>query len=77
MKYTDKYGYLLRYFVRWKTATRRDNTLVLIQWEVCDRNTGEILATFEAEERDKADAICKLMNSIKEGTNDQETMGVA
>lgn len=74
---TDKYGYLNKYFVRWKTATRRDSTLVLIRWEVCNRNTGEILATFEAEERDKADAICKLMNSVEEETNDQKTMGVA
>lgn len=65
-EYTDRHGYLLRYFVRWITAVRRDATLVLIQWEVYDRNTGEILAKFEAEERDKADAVCKLMNSIEE-----------
>ena len=66
-EYTDKRGYLNKYFVRWKTAVHRDNTLVLIQWEVCDRRDAhKVLAVYK--ERSEAVGVCKLMNSIEEET---------
>ena len=53
-----------RYFVRWRTRTENGN-LVLDGLDVCDGQAFDKIkvASFAADERDKADAICKLLNS--------------
>lgn len=73
-EYTDRYGYLLRYCILWETINTEYTTT--FRWGVCDRwDAHKVLATFE--ERSEAVGVCRLMNSIEEETNDQETMGVA
>lgn len=56
-----------RYFVRWRTK-RENGNLILSGWDVCDWRAFDKIevASFAADERDKADAICKLLNSNEE-----------
>jgi hypothetical protein len=59
-----------RYYVRWRTNLV-DGRLVIAGWDVCDQKKFDkiALASFADNEEDKADAVCKLMNSIEEETN--------
>ena len=56
-----------RYYVRWRTDLV-DGRLVITGWDVCDHDKFDkiALASFAENEEDKADAVCKLMNSIEE-----------
>jgi hypothetical protein len=60
-----------RYFVRWRTALRTDDTyggLKLVGWDVCDSRKFDniAVASFGIHEKEQADAICKLLNSNEE-----------
>jgi len=58
-----------RYYVRWKTEPDPITGYLQIKgWEVCDQKKFDkiALASFAENEEDKADAVCKLMNSIEE-----------
>ena len=59
-----------RYFVRWRTTYTPTGPL-LRGWEVCDREKFDniAVAAFMSDERSKADAICKLLNSNEEVEN--------
>lgn len=65
-EYTNKHGYLHRYFTRWVTLVHADNGLQVIGWEVCDRRKFDNIGLGKFETKDEADAMCKLMNSIEE-----------
>ena len=56
-----------RYYVRWRTEVV-DGRLTLNGWDVCDHEKFDkiALASFGNDEEDKADAVCKLLNSIEE-----------
>ena len=55
-----------RYFVRWRVDPEKGGHLLLRGWDVCDRNTFKIVATFMSHEKAQAEAICKLLNSNEE-----------
>ena len=62
-----------RYYVRWRTALRTDSfdthaNLRLVGWEVCDSKKFDniAVASFGIHEKEKADGICKLLNSNEE-----------
>jgi hypothetical protein len=67
-EYTDRHGNLNRYFTRWETELAETGYLRVIKWHVCDRRKFDniSLAKFDKDEKDKADAMCKLLNSIEE-----------
>jgi hypothetical protein len=67
-EYTDKHGNLSRYFIRWVTEHDGRGGLRQVAWEVCDRRKFDKidLATFPMAEKYKAEAMCKLLNSIEE-----------
>ena len=56
-----------RYFVRWRTK-RENGNLILSGWDVCYWMAFDKIevVSFAANERGKADAICKLLNSNEE-----------
>lgn len=61
-----------RYFVRWRTEfIARNRFPRIIGWDVCDNEKFDNLevASFGPNERDQADAICKLLNSNEEVEN--------
>ena len=62
-----------RYFVRWRTRAENGN-LVLDGLDVCDGQAFDKIkvASFAADEQDKAYAICKLLNSNEEHYEDAE-----
>lgn len=70
-EYTNKDGYLLRYFTRWATELGDNGYLRVITWQVCDRTKFDniVVAEFAKEDKDEAEAVCKLMNSIEEESN--------
>lgn len=53
-----------RYFVRWRTSTE-SGELRIVGWDVCDARKFDNIevAKFSAEEKDKAVAIAKLLNT--------------
>jgi hypothetical protein len=63
---TNKKGYLHRYFTRWVTEHDGKGGLLLTAWEVCDRRKFDNISMGTYETIDKAEAICKLLNSIEE-----------
>jgi hypothetical protein len=68
-EYTDKHGNLNRYFTRWMTEHSvgiGGFGLNVIAWEVCDRRKFDNIGMGKYETKDKADAMCKLLNSIEE-----------
>ena len=65
-EYTNKRGYLHRYFTRWVTRVHADNGLQVIGWEVCDRSKFDNIAVARFDTQVEAEAVCKLMNSIEE-----------
>ena len=67
-EYTDKHGNLNRYFTRWMTEHDGGGGLRVTNWQVCDRRKFDKidLATFPMEEKYKAEAMCRLLNSIEE-----------
>jgi hypothetical protein len=60
----DKFKSEYRYFVRWRV----DSSLVLLGWDICDREKFDKIevAMFGPEDRAEAVAICKLLNSNEE-----------
>ena len=64
-EYTNKRGYLNRYFIRWITEERK-GMLSAIGWEVCDRRKFDNIGMGRYETKNKAEAMCKLLNSIEE-----------
>ena len=65
MSYTDKHGYLKRYFTRW--VTELDGTsLKAIAWDVCDRQKFHKIEVARFDTQVEAEAMCKLLNSIEE-----------
>jgi len=65
-EYTNKHGYLLRYFVRWVTELGDHGYLRQIAWEVCDRRKFDKIGIGVFKNKDEAEGMCKLMNSIEE-----------
>lgn len=65
--YTDRHGYLRRYFIRWKTRVHADNGLQVIGWEVCDRRKFDNIAVFEHEDRVACEKVKQILN---EGEDD-------
>jgi hypothetical protein len=67
-EYTNKDGYLNRYFTRWATELGDNGYLRAIRWQVCDRKKFDniVVAEFAKDEKEQAEAVCKLMNSINE-----------
>jgi len=66
-EYTDGHGNLNRYFTRW--VTEPDSVTGYLQlkgWEVCDRRKFDNIGMGKYETKDKADAMCILLNSIEE-----------
>jgi len=57
-----------RYFVRWRTEPMVDGNIRLLGWDVCDRKKFDKVevASFAPTDRDGAEAICKLLNSIED-----------
>lgn len=59
-----------RYFVRWRTEPRRGGIpgIFVVGWDVCDFDKFDKLevASFGPNEKEQADAICKLLNSNEE-----------
>ena len=65
-EYTDKHGYLSRYFIRWVTEHDGRGGLRQVAWEVCDRRKFDNIGMGKYEGKSDAEAMCKLMNSIEE-----------
>lgn len=68
-EYTNRHGNLNRYFTRWVTeaeAVVGRVGLKVIAWEVCDRRKFDNIGMGKYETKDKAEAMCKLLNSIEE-----------
>ena len=65
-EYTDRHGNLNRYFVRWVTEHDGKGGLRLTEWEVCDGRKFDNIGMGRYETKDKAEAMCKLLNSIEE-----------
>jgi hypothetical protein len=65
-EYTDRHGNLNRYFTRWVTEQTDNGYLRVTKWEVCDRRKFDNISMGKYETKDKADAMCKLLNSIEE-----------
>lgn len=64
--FTTSYGYLHRYFTRWKTIVKDDGGLQVIGWEVCDRKKFDNIGMFENEDRGVCEAVAKLLNEEDE-----------
>jgi len=65
-EYTNKDGYLHRYFTRWVTEHDGRGGLRQIAWEVCDRKKFDNIGMGKFEGKSEADGVCKLLNSIEE-----------
>ena len=57
-----------RYFVRWRTEYGGNGFPKLLGWDVCDSKKFDKIeiAEFAPDEEDKAEGLCKLLNSIEE-----------
>ena len=53
---------LERYYVRWRTDSSYGR-LEIVGWDLMDRF--KTLQTFAHDEKDQAEALCKLLNSIE------------
>ena len=53
------------YFVRWRVE-QVGSGLLLRGWDVIDRRGYKTVAVFGRDEKEQADAICKLLNSNEE-----------
>lgn len=65
-EYTDRHGNLNRYFTRWVTEQGDNGYLKVTKWEVCDRRKFDKIGMGMYETKARADAMCKLLNSIEE-----------
>lgn len=65
---SNKFKSEYRYFVRWRVEPTDGGHLRLLGWDVCDREKFDKIevASFAPTEKDKAEAICKLLNSNEE-----------
>lgn len=58
---------MARYFVRWRTAVRNGNRIVVTGWSICDNRRSQMLEVAEfgpgMDDLRHAEAICRLMNT--------------
>jgi hypothetical protein len=66
------YGRNPRYMVRTMTTERRENGAVWLRqtgWWLYDWKEKKTVQTFPMSEKEQADGLCKLLNSIEEESN--------